>query len=149
MDLMKKILLLLVFTSSLSVYAGDKEEINSLVLSKGSQWITYPVTPQYSYFNISEDWALVFGEFVQSNGLEVDWDKVDICDGTLDAALWGIFHKVDNHWRAVEFDVCAIEPPYWYVDLQKTEWPCSIFKGIKFEEEYDMQEKCMIIKEKY
>ena len=91
-------------------------------------------------FNVDANWAVIYGGLVNANGGPVDWSKASRCEPALDKSLWIVLAKTDERWRIAQLEVCAAEPPYWYISHY--DWPCGVYAGLR-EGERELEKECL------
>lgn len=133
--------LLALFTSLAN--AGDEALIKSAIQAKSESHTAQKVRVVYENLNISDGWALVYGQLLAESNSELDWSVVGDCDPILDKGLWAILRKSPERWDFIEYNACATEPPYWYIELEQNTWPCGIFKDLMIEKNLTLEEKCL------
>lgn len=99
-----------------------------------------PVRIKVDRLNVDSGWAVLIGELVTPAGGKPDWNKAAQCDANLDAMLWVVLAKADGGWRVAQIEVCASEPPYWY--LQQLTWPCGVYAGLQRTEAETIEAEC-------
>ena len=89
-----------------------------------------PVRIKVDRLNKDGDWAVLVGNLVGQPGKEIDWGLSD-CHEELDKMLWVVMRRSGNAWRVKHIEICASEPPYWYMEQYRgEEWPCGVFAGL-------------------
>ncbi len=141
MKAMKNYLYLLMFFSSV-LSAGEETLIKAVVHAKSQTYTGQPVYVDYQNLNIADDWALVYGELLAANKTSLNWSQVHSCDPNLDKGLWAILRKAHGAWQIIEHEACAMEPPYWYIDLDSNTWPCALFKDLMIAEGLTLEAQC-------
>lgn len=104
-----------------------------------------PVQFVVDRLNVDSDWALLTGELRQASGKPIDWRKAPpgFCEPDLDKMLWLVLAKTHGRWRMAQFEVCAAEPPYWYLDDRGGYlWPCGLYAGLRGGEGIDLAADC-------
>ncbi|WP_143707474.1 hypothetical protein [Uliginosibacterium sp. TH139] len=82
--------------------------------------------------NIDSGWAMLVGELVGPPGKRIDWAKADDCNAELDKMFWVVLHKSQGAWQVKHMEICASEPPYWYLEqYDSSAWPCGVFAGLE------------------
>ncbi|WMY75608.1 DUF4431 domain-containing protein [Buttiauxella selenatireducens] len=83
-----------------------------------------------SRLNVSDDWAVLMGELVAPEGSTLDWSLAKDCNEDLDKMLWSVLNKSTGQWKIKEINICASEPPYWYLKDSELTMPCGVYKGL-------------------
>lgn len=86
-----------------------------------------PVRIKVGVLNVDAGRAVLTGELVSPSGGSPDWAKTE-CHPDLDKMLWVVLKKSAGQWKVKEMDICASEPPYWY--LTRLDWPCGVYAGL-------------------
>lgn len=95
-----------------------------------------PVRIKVDRLNVDRGWAVLVGSLVPaapaaSGKGGIDWDLADGCHPALDKMLWVVLHKAGTTWRVKHIDICASEPPYWYLEQYGgLVWPCGVYAGL-------------------
>lgn len=90
-----------------------------------------PVRIKVERLNVDGGWAVLVGELVSPAGKALDWNKTD-CHPDLDKMLWVVLHKTRKEWRVRHIEICASEPPYWYLEQYGgIVWPCGVYAGLE------------------
>lgn len=94
--------------------------------------------------NLDAGWALLTGELVSPTGQALAWQQAPGCHPELDKLLWVVLAKVKGRWRVRHLEVCATEPPHWYLPAYGGfRWPCGVFLGLQGPEGQDLQQACL------
>lgn len=100
--------------------------------------------------NASGEWAILVGEIVAPEGQKLDWRLADGCEDDLDKMLWAVLNKTAGQWRVKEIDICASEPPWWYLEDADLKLPCEVYAGLESVEENqrfdDLATRCRLLK---
>ncbi|MFZ6645629.1 hypothetical protein ACO0LO_07935 [Undibacterium sp. TJN25] len=89
--------------------------------------------------NVDANWAVLVGGLLQADGKPIDWKKAASCNPDLDKMLWVVLAKADGNWRVAQAEICASEPPYWYISDYL--WPCGVYTGL-IEGERNLEREC-------
>ncbi|MET3181619.1 UNVERIFIED_ORG: hypothetical protein ABIC43_004794 [Variovorax guangxiensis] len=91
-----------------------------------------PVKIKVDVLNVDTGWAVLVGELVSPSGGSPDWEKAGQCHPALDKMLWVVLKKSAGAWKVRHIDICASEPPYWYLDslYGGLVWPCGVYAGL-------------------
>lgn len=89
--------------------------------------------------NTDANWAVLVGGLLQADGKPLDWSKAQSCNPDLDKMLWVVLAKADGKWRIAQAEICASEPPYWYINDYT--WPCGVYAGL-VEGERSLEREC-------
>lgn len=80
---------------------------------------------------VDRGWAVLVGSLVSARGGEPDWRLAKDCHPELDKMLWVVARQVDRRWRVKHIEICASEPPYWYMEQYGgLVWPCGVYAGL-------------------
>lgn len=98
-----------------------------------------PVRIKVDRLNVDSGWAVLVGSLVPAapgkgagKGGGIDWGLADGCHPALDKMLWVVLHKAGTAWRVKHIDICASEPPYWYMEQYGgLVWPCGVYAGLE------------------
>lgn len=94
-----------------------------------------PVRIKVDRLNVDSGWAVLVGSLVSpapGKGGDIDWRLADGCHPALDKMLWVVLHKAGATWRVKHIDICASEPPYWYMEQYGgLVWPCGVYAGLE------------------
>lgn len=100
--------------------------------------------------NASGEWAILVGELVAQEGQKLDWTLAKSCEADLDKMLWAVLNKTAGQWRVKEIDICASEPPWWYLTDAELNLPCEVYAGLASVEENqrfdDLAARCKALK---
>jgi hypothetical protein len=94
---------------------------------------------------INEDggWAVLVGELVGARGRALDWSLASGCDLNLDKMLWVVLHRTGAGWSVKHMEICASEPPYWYLEQYGGfVWPCGVYAGLENGRDRDLEAQC-------
>lgn len=102
-----------------------------------------PVRFKVDRINVDSGWAMLIGELASPVGGKLDWEQAG-CNPDLDKMLWVVLHKTGGAWHVKHIELCASEPPYWYLDEQYggLVWPCGVYAGIERGHEKTIEEEC-------
>ena len=102
-----------------------------------------PVRIRVDRLNLDRDWAVLVGKLVGSPGKTIDWEKVQDCEEDLDRMLWVVLNKKNDRWRVEHIEICASEPPYWYLEeYGGFVWPCGVYAGLNAGSEESLDKEC-------
>lgn len=91
-----------------------------------------PVRIKVEKLNIDSGWAMLIGELVGPPGERMDWAKAGNCNADLDKMFWVVLRKSQGAWQVKNMEICASEPPYWYLEqYDSLAWPCGVFAGLE------------------
>lgn len=91
-----------------------------------------PVKIKVEVQNVDAGWAVLIGELVSPSGGSPDWERASGCHPALDKMLWVVLKKSAGGWKVKHIEICASEPPYWYLDslYGGLVWPCGVYAGL-------------------
>lgn len=93
--------------------------------------------------NVDENWAVLVGETVSATGKGIDWRLAEGCEPELDRMLWVVLNKHNSDWEVKHINICASEPPYWYLeDYGGFVWPCGVYAGLEDGRPGTMEGRC-------
>lgn len=94
--------------------------------------------------NVDGDWALLAGSLVGKDGRAMKVELAKECSPELDRLLFAVVSRKAGAWAIQHLEICATEPPYWYLDqLKSAAWPCGLFAGLSSAEGEDLQRACL------
>lgn len=128
-----KFVCLLVFTVS-QACAMDQIE-RSLLLDAvrpvAAKLADQSVRIKVDHLNSDRGWAVLVGKLMGGPGKTIDWKKAEGCEADLDRMLWVVLNKKNDRWRVKHIEICASEPPYWYLEQYGGfVWPCGVYAGL-------------------
>ncbi|WP_394782250.1 hypothetical protein [Undibacterium sp.] len=118
---------------------ADRKDILDAARPVISTLAGQPVKFKVNILNADANWAVLVGGLLQADGKPVDWSKAASCNPDLDKMLWVVLAKADGNWRVAQADICASEPPYWYINDYL--WPCGVYTGLA-EGERNLEREC-------
>lgn len=89
-----------------------------------------PVLIRVDRLNVDGDWAVLVGNLLSKAGTDLDWEKAKDCHPDLDKMLWAVARRSGTTWKVQQLDICASEPPYWYLADKPLTWPCGVYEGL-------------------
>ncbi|MFZ1873882.1 MAG: DUF4431 domain-containing protein [Chania sp.] len=98
--------------------------------------------------NVSNEWAVLVGELVATDGGNLNWKLAKDCEADLDKMLWVVLNKSSNQWRLKEMDICSPEPPYWYLEDKDLTMPCEVYAGLNNGGNSSLEERCRVQRNK-
>lgn len=126
-----------------AIALDDKKDILDTVQLLSAHETRQAVKINVDTLNIDHDWAILVGELVAPSGKELNWNKVEICDATLDHALWAVLKKEKGQWQIEQHEICTTEPPYWYLEEDiGLIWPCGVYKDLHNSENETLEQRC-------
>lgn len=138
------ILFLFLTMHTLALTSAERAEFFNAIRPQVEILAGQPVKFVVSTLNHQDNWFLLFGHLVATDGKDIDWHKAKDCDPILDKALWVVAEKVEDRWRVDELFICATEPPYWYLEKPAAfSRPCGLYKGFRDTAEGNgLEEEC-------
>ncbi len=114
-----------------AVQPEDRRSILDAIRPVAAGRVARPVKIKVDILNVDSGWAVLVGELVSSSGAPLDWSSSE-CHPDLDKMLWVVLKKSAGTWKVRDMDVCASEPPYWYLDSSHggLVWPCGVYAGL-------------------
>ena len=93
--------------------------------------------------NVDRGYAILVGELVGAPGKQIDWGWADSCHADLDKMLWVVLRKQRGSWNVLHMEICASEPPYWYMEQYGgLVWPCGVYAGLRAFAEETLEMAC-------
>ena len=121
----------LVATAAFGNEPSDRQQILDAIRPLASKEADQLVRIKVDRLNIDSGWAMLVGELVALPGKKMDWERTSSCHPDLDKMLWVVLHKKSGSWLVKHMEICAPEPPYWYLEhYGGFVWPCGVYKGI-------------------
>ncbi|WP_341677917.1 hypothetical protein [Niveibacterium sp. SC-1] len=126
---------------------AERQELLDALRPQATRQAGQPVRFKVDKLNVDHDWAVLVGELMALEGKTLDWNKARDCEPDLDKMLWVVANKQAGAWRVVEMEICASEPPYWYLKpkLAFTR-PCGIYAGLETGDEQTPEQQCLAYK---
>lgn len=122
--------LLLVAVSARALEPGERRQLLDAARPVAARMAGQPVRIKVDRLNQDGDWAVLVGSLVGQPGRQIDWALSD-CHPDLDKMLWVVLRRGGGAWRVRHIEICAAEPPYWYMEQYRgEEWPCGVFAGL-------------------
>lgn len=130
----------------------ERKPILDAIRPEASKQAGQPVRIKIDRLNVSHGSAILIGEIAAEEGKKLDWSLAKNCDADLDKMLWVVLNKTGEKWNVKEIDICASEPPYWYLEDAQLTMPCEVYKGMDSMKEgsqlVDLGQRCEALKEK-
>lgn len=109
---------------------GERRQLLDAARPVAAKMAGQPVRIKVDILNKDGDWAVLVGSLVGQPGKEIDWNLSD-CHADLDKMLWVVMRRSGAVWKVRHIEICASEPPYWYMEQYRGEvWPCGVFAGL-------------------
>lgn len=122
---------------------GERQAILDAIRPKASEEAGQAVRIKVDRLNVDGDWAVLVGSLVSASGQGMDWGLANGCHPDLDKMLWVVLQKTGGAWRVKHLDICASEPPYWYVEQYGgLVWPCGVYAGLQDGGEGTLERRC-------
>ena len=110
----------------------DRRAFLDAIRPEAAQRAGQPVRFKVNTLNQDGIWAVLVGELMAVEGKTMDWNKAKSCEPDLDKMLWVVAKKEKTGWRVLEMEICASEPPYWYLKPKEAfTRPCGIYAGLE------------------
>jgi hypothetical protein len=107
-----------------------------------------PVRIKVDKLNVDGGWAVLVGELVGAPGKAIDWNKAAGCEADLDKMLWVVLRERDAAWRVEHIEICASEPPYWYLEgYGGFVWPCGVYRALDGPDGASLEAQCRLERE--
>lgn len=102
-----------------------------------------PVLIKVDRLNVDSNWALLIGELRAPSGKALNW-KLNSCAIELDKMLWVVLNKSGTTWSVKHIEICATEPPHWYLkeNFGGWVWPCGVYAGLQSAEGQALEPMC-------
>ena len=131
---------------SLSAHAirpSERSLLLAAVRSRAAALADQPVRIKVDRLNVDRGWAVLVGGLVGVGDTAVAWSKAEGCEPELDKMLWVVLHKTMVRWAVEQIEICATEPPYWYLERYGGfVWPCGVYAGLKAGGEETLDKEC-------
>lgn len=114
--------------------AADRKALLDATRPQAAAMAGQPVRIKVNRLNVDRGWAVLVGSLVPAASAKggIDWSLADDCHPALDKMLWVVLHKTGTTWRVKHIDICASEPPYWYMEQYGgLVWPCGVYAGLE------------------
>ncbi len=122
---------------------ADRQEILDTVRPQASKLAGQSVRIKVDRLNVDSGWAVLVGEIVSTSGKGINWELADSCHPDLDKMLWVVLQKSSSTWQVKQLDICASEPPYWYLNQREgLIWPCGVYAGLEDGGEESLEARC-------
>nr|WP_287855803.1 hypothetical protein [Klebsiella sp.] len=125
----------LILSSAKLIESTERKAILDALRPQAASQAGQAVRIKVDRLNISNEWAILVGDIVASEGQKLDWLQAKDCDADLDKMLWVILNKTAGQWRVKEMTICASEPPWWYFNDADLTLPCEVYAGLESPEE--------------
>ncbi|KQV59669.1 hypothetical protein ASE26_07040 [Duganella sp. Root198D2] len=110
---------------------SDRQQILDAIRPQAAASLDQPVRIKVDTLNIDSGWAVLVGNLVGPPGKDIDWEKTSACNPYLDKMLWVVLKKKSDGWHVKHIDLCASEPPYWYMEQYGGfVWPCGVYRDL-------------------
>ncbi|WP_051916865.1 MULTISPECIES: DUF4431 domain-containing protein [unclassified Serratia (in: enterobacteria)] len=119
------------------------DAIRPVAASKAGQEVRIKV----DRLNVSNEWAVLVGQLLATDGGDLNWRLAKDCEADLDKMLWVVLNKSSSQWHVKVMDICSPEPPYWYLEDKDLTMPCEVYAGLNNGEK-DLEERCRILRNK-
>lgn len=140
----------LILSSAKLIESTERKAILDALRPQAASQAGQAVRIKVDRLNISNEWAILVGDIVASEGQKLDWLQAKDCDADLDKMLWVILNKTAGQWRVKEMTICASEPPWWYFNDADLTLPCEVYAGLESPEEGqpfdDLAARCRALK---
>lgn len=134
--------LLLCAASSQALDPTLRKQILDAVRPPAAAKAGQPVLIRVERLNVDKDWAVLVGSLVSASGTDLDWNKAKDCHPDLDKMLWAVARRTGTTWKIQQLDICASEPPYWYLSDKPLTWPCGVYEGLTNGSGTDLADQC-------
>jgi hypothetical protein len=132
-----------VLNPAVSLAADDRSAVLDAIRPLASRQVGHTVRFKVDRFNQDSGWAVLVGKVVGPPDRPIDWERVDGCDPVLDKMLWVVLRKTDSRWQVKHLEICASEPPYWYLeDYGGLVWPCGVYAGLLDASGSTLEQRC-------
>lgn len=115
-----------------SMDAAERRSILDAARPVAARHAGQAVKIKVDVLNVDAGWAVLVGNLVAPSGGSLDWEKAGQCHPALDKMLWVVLKKTTGAWKVRHIEICASEPPYWYLDMLYggLVWPCGVYTGL-------------------
>lgn len=119
------------FGSAHALEPGERKQILDAIRPLAAEEANQAVRIKVDQLNVDSGWAILVGELVGPPGQYIDWKRSVQCEADLDRMLWVVLKKQRKGWKVKHMEICASEPPYWYMEQYGgLVWPCGVYKGL-------------------
>jgi hypothetical protein len=143
---MQKLLIAALFAClsipALAMSKAERQAFLDAVRPSAEKKVGQAVRFKVDRLNVDSGWAVMVGELLPEVGRKIDWDKVEGCEADLDKMLWVVAKKEAQGWQVKKMEICASEPPYWYLDKADYQRPCGIYAGLEVSGDRTAEQDC-------
>ena len=134
---------LLAATAAVAKQPHERQRLLDAARPRAAADAGQPVRIKVDRLNIDGGWAVLVGELVGAQGKPIDWGKATNCHPDLDKMLWVVLRKQGVAWRVEHIEICASEPPYWYLEQYGGfAWPCGVYKDLDAPDGEKLEAQC-------
>ncbi len=131
------------FGDACAVTAGERRAVLDASRPLAADRAGQAVRIKVAHLNVDGDYAIIVGSLVGAPGKELNWQLAHDCHIDLDKMMWVVLRKQRGAWGVLEMEICASEPPYWYLDpTAGRALPCGVFAGLRAFEEETLEVAC-------
>ncbi|WP_426342523.1 hypothetical protein ACN9MZ_13030 [Pseudoduganella sp. S-14] len=124
---------------------SDRQQILDAIRPLAAEELDQPVRIKVDKLNIDSGWAVLVGNLVGPPGTYINWHKSMTCRADLDRMLWVVLRKKSDGWHVKHIDLCASEPPYWYMEQYGgLVWPCGVYRGLEAGGTRTLESQCRL-----
>lgn len=139
---------LTIATAAVAKEPSERQRILDAARPRAATAAGQPVRIKVDKLNVDGGWAVLVGEVVGAPGKTIDWGKATNCEAELDKMLWVVLRKRGVAWQVEHIDICASEPPYWYLEqFGGFVWPCGVYKGLDGPDGMALEAQCRAVRE--
>ena len=128
--------------SACALSQAERQEFLDAVRPIAEKQAGQPVRFKVDRLNVDAGWALMVGSLLPVDGRKLDWRKAEGCEPDLDKMLWVVAKKEAQGWLVKKIEICASEPPYWYLDKADYQRPCGIYAGLEVSGDRTAEQDC-------
>ncbi|HSC81872.1 MAG TPA: hypothetical protein VLC08_16045, partial [Chitinolyticbacter sp.] len=126
-----------------AVHQDERKRILDSIRPVAVREAGQPVRIKVDRLNVDGEWAVLVGSLVGQPNKVLDWNLSASCDTDLDKMLWVVLKRNKMVWSVKHIEICASEPPYWYLEQYGGfVWPCGVYAGLENGEEADLEAQC-------
>lgn len=134
-----------VATAATAKEPSERQRILDAARPRAATAAGQPVRIKVDKLNVDSGWAVLVGELIGAPGKAIDWNKAAGCEADLDKMLWVVLRERDAAWRVEHIEICASEPPYWYLEgYGGFVWPCGVYKGLDAPDGENLEAQCRL-----
>lgn len=129
--------------SAVATEKPERSAILEVIRPVAAKLANQPIRLKVDRLNQDQDWAVLVGELVGRPNQTINWELAEGCHPELDKMLWVVLNKAHQTWHVKHIEICASEPPYWYMDQYGgLIWPCGVYAGLDDTSGSSLEKEC-------